>query len=253
MAVSQTTDNVNSNFFDGHYKEVWRSFIPDELTKRELDFIIQYFNLTPDSNVLDIMCGYGRHSIGLARKGYRVTAVDNLSDYISDIQKTVAEENLPVQYIRSDILAYTPSEKYDLAICMGNSINFFDENDSISLMTTISNSLNKRGHFLINTWSLAEIVIKSFESKSWAYDGDHKMLTDSEYLFNPTRIETEYIMIDKNGHEEIKKAVDYIFSFSEIQRMLEIAGFSIKEVFSIPGKKKFTLGEPRAYIVAEKK
>jgi SAM-dependent methyltransferase len=253
MAVATSTDNVNSFFFDGHYKEVWRSFIPDELTKRELDFIVQYFNLTPDSNVLDIMCGYGRHAIGLGRKGYRVTAVDNLSDYISDIQKTVAGENLSVQFIQSDILSYTPSGRYDLIICMGNSINFFDEHDSVRLMKTITDSLVPGGHFLINTWSLAEIVIKNFESKTWAYDGDYKMLTDSEFLFNPTRVETEYIMIDKKGHEEIKKGIDYIFSLSEMQRMLENAGCSVKDVFSIPGKKKFSLGDPRAYIVAEKK
>jgi hypothetical protein len=34
--------------------------------------------------------------------------------------------------------------------------------------------------------------------------------------------------------------------------MLNQAGFIMKEIYSIPGRKKFTLGEPRAYIVAEK-
>jgi hypothetical protein len=29
--------------------------------------------------------------------------------------------------------------------------------------------------------------------------------------------------------------------------------FAMKEVYNIPGRKKFTVGEPRAYIVAEKK
>jgi len=27
----------------------------------------------------------------------------------------------------------------------------------------------------------------------------------------------------------------------------------MKEIYSIPGRKKFTLGDPRAYIVAEKR
>jgi hypothetical protein len=51
---------------------------------------------------------------------------------------------------------------------------------------------------------------------------------------------------------EKKKAVDYIFSVAEMEALLDKAGFTLKEIFSIPGKKKFTLGEPRAYIVAEK-
>jgi SAM-dependent methyltransferase len=252
MATIQTTDNVNSTFFDGHYKDVWRAFIPEELTKREIDFICQYFSIAAESTVLDIMCGYGRHSIGLARKGVKVTAVDNLSDYINDIQKTVEEESLPLKYHQSDILSFRSGESYDLAICMGNSINFFNGKDGISIMQSIADSLVTGGHFLINTWSLAEIVIKDFQTKSWYYEGDYKMLTDARFLFNPTRVETDFIMIDKDGREEIKKAVDYIYSLSEMQRMLETAGFSLKEVFSIPGKKKFTLGEPRAYIIAQK-
>ena len=34
--------------------------------------------------------------------------------------------------------------------------------------------------------------------------------------------------------------------------MLSRSGLGVKEIWSIPGKKKFTLGEPRIYIVAEK-
>jgi len=54
------------------------------------------------------------------------------------------------------------------------------------------------------------------------------------------------------GNTKIKKAIDYIYSYSEMQKMLEVSGFRMKEVFSIPGKKKFAVGEPRAYIIAEK-
>lgn len=253
MPGSTTNQNVNNHFFEGQYKELWRLFIPEELTKREIDFILQYFNLQPGDKVLDIMCGYGRHSIGLARQGMQVTAVDNLEEYINEIKKKVELEKLPLQFIQSDILQYNPSEKFDLAICMGNSLNFFNEEDSIKLMSSVASGLKPGGHFLINTWSLAETVIKTFSEKEWSYNGEYKVLTDSNFLFDPTRIETEFTIIDKDGNTEIKEAVDYIFSYSEMQKMLKAAGFTLKEAFSIPGKKKFTIGEPRAYIIAERK
>ncbi|MES1213955.1 MAG: class I SAM-dependent methyltransferase [Bacteroidota bacterium] len=253
MPSISSKENINNSFFDGQYKDLWRSFIPEELTKRELDFIFQYFNLRPGNKVLDIMCGYGRHAIALARKGMHVTAVDNLSDYIDDIHKTVVTENLSLQHIQSDILNFKTAEKFDLVICMGNSINFFNEKDCLVLMQSVADSLNPGGKFLINSWSLAEIIIKNFTEKSWSDDGDYKILTDSEFLFNPTRMETDFFIIDKDGNTEIKKAIDYIFSISEMQRMLEASGFILEEVYSIPGKKKFALGEPRAYIIAEKK
>ena len=46
--------------------------------------------------------------------------------------------------------------------------------------------------------------------------------------------------------------IDFIYSISELESMLNKTGFQLKEIYSIPGKKKFTVEEPRAYIVAEK-
>ena len=252
MTSPTESRNVNDSFFDGQYKDIWRAYIPEELTRRELDFIIQYFKLEPENKVLDIMCGYGRHSIGLARKGISVTAVDNLKEYVDEIQQVAIAENLSIKAMRSDVLNYAASEKFDLAICMGNSLNFFNEEDVQTLMKSVAAGLKPGGNFLINSWSLAETVIKGFTDKAWSYNGDYKVITDSEYLFNPTRIETEFTTISKEGITETKRAVDYIYSYSEMQRMLETAGFTLKEVFSIPGKKKFAVGEPRAYIIAEK-
>jgi len=57
----------------------------------------------------------------------------------------------------------------------------------------------------------------------------------------------------QDGSVERKNAVDYIFSMAGIELLLNNAGFGLIEIFSIPGKKKFALGDPRAYIIARKK
>ncbi|NOT51028.1 MAG: methyltransferase domain-containing protein [Chitinophagaceae bacterium] len=244
--------NVNDNFFDGHYKDIWKTIIPGVLTEKEVDFMLPYFNLKEGSKVLDLMCGYGRHAIALAKKGIEVTAVDNLAEYISEIKNAVEKENLAVKAIRSGVLAFSTDEKFDLAICMGNSINFFDASDTERLLKNVSSFLKPGGRLLINSWSIAEIAIRSFKEKSENEIGDLKFQTEAQFLFHPARIESESTTTDKNGKTEIKKGIDYIFSINEMETMLSKAGFSLKEVYSIPGRKKFTIGEPRAYLVAEK-
>ena len=244
--------NINDSYFDGYYKEIWKTIIPDELTAKEVDFMIPYFKLEEGSRVLDLMCGYGRHSIGLARKGMEVTAVDNLADYIHEIKELAEKENLPLKPVQTSALDFKTDERFDLAICMGNSLNFFDSVDTLKLLSKISSFLKPGGEILINSWSIAEIVFKNFKEKNWSQIGDMKFLTDSKVLFNPTRIETESIIISPGGDTETKQGIDYIFSLNELETMLNIAGFKLKEVYSIPGRKKFTVGEPRVYMVAEK-
>jgi SAM-dependent methyltransferase len=244
--------NINDTFFDGHYKKIWKSIIPDELTVKEVDYMLPAFNLQPGSKVLDLMCGYGRHAIALAKKGISVTAVDNLGDYTNEISEEAEKNQLPLKVIKADVINYKIDDTYDLAICMGNSLNFFDAADTVKLLTSIAAHLKKGGHLLINSWSLAEIAFKNFKEKSWSYTGELKFLTDSKLLFHPTRIETESITISPDGSSETKTGIDYIFSINEMETMLKEAGLTLKEVYSIPGRKKFTLGEPRAYIVAER-
>lgn len=244
--------NINDSFFDGYYKEIWKTIIPDELTVKEVDFVIPYFSLQPGSKVLDLMCGYGRHAIGLARKGITVTAVDNLADYINEIQQTATAENLPVKAVQSGVLDFSTAEQFDLVICMGNSLNFFNAADTLSVLKKAANCLKAGGYLLINSWSLAEIVFKNSVTKSWSEINGVKFLTDAKLLFHPARLEAESTMIHSDGTTETKTGIDYIFSINEMENMLQFAGFALKEVYSIPGRKKFTVGEPRAYLVAQK-
>ena len=245
--------NVNDVYFDGFYKDIWRSVIPKELTVKETEFILDYFHLQPGKKVLDMMCGYGRHALALAGKGIIVTAVDNLKDYIDEIKQIAENENLPLTAICDDVLEFKSGDQFDLAICMGNSLNFFNENDTEILLSKISSFLKPNGHLLIHTWSLAEIVQKKFIDKSSSKIGDYTFLTDSKYLLDPTRVETETTITAPDGTKESKTAIDYVFSEKEMESLLNRSGFNLKENFSIPRKKQFSIGDVRAYIIAEKK
>ncbi|MFD2920278.1 SAM-dependent methyltransferase [Terrimonas rubra] len=244
--------NINDSYFDGHYKDIWREINPPELTRVEVEFMIKQFGLNKDSVVLDMMCGYGRHALALAREGVTVTAIDNLEAYTDEVAATAAAENLPVTTIRDNIFTYQPSQSYDLAICMGNSLNFFPEEDLLVILKTVADSLKPGGAMLIHSYSLAETVIKQFNPRTWTDIGELRILSKSRYLFFPTRMDTETMIITAKGEIEMKQAVDYIFSVSEMARILGSVGLHLKEIYTVPGRRKFAVGDPYAYMIAVK-
>src|SRR6185369_3980441 len=171
------------SFFDGYYKDIWRAIIPETLTKAEVDYLIKEAGLSIGSKVVDLMCGYGRHSLSLARMGIHVTAIDNLAEYINEIKEIAAKEKLPVKAFQEDVIQFQIEDEYDLVICMGNSVSFFNREDLVKLFSGISNALKKNGKFIFSSWMIAEIALKQFKEKSWSYVGDVKYLSDSQYLF----------------------------------------------------------------------
>ena len=252
MPQSTKHENINNSFFDGYYKDIWRHIFPEKTTIAEVDFIIKDAQLEPGSHVLDLMCGYGRHSLELAKRGVTVTAVDNLPAYIDEITQKASAENLPVKCICTDVLEMEIEKEYDAAICMGNSLQFFNAGDLQKLLANISAHLKPGGRFYINTWTIAEIALQNIKENVSSRIGDMTLQSECSVLYHPTRITVKSTIINDNGDREVKTGIDYIYSISELDELMKKAELQLKEIYSIPGRKQFTVGEPRAYIVAEK-
>ena len=47
-----------------------------ENTENEVNFIIKTLRLTGTEKILDLACGFGRHSLALAHRGFSVVGVD---------------------------------------------------------------------------------------------------------------------------------------------------------------------------------
>jgi len=242
-------NNINDAFFQGRYKEVWRQIIPAGLTEAETDFIAELAALKPGAQVLDIMCGYGRHSLELARRGYRVTALDIEAGYIAEINAKAKQEGLSVQTIQGSVMKDLPVGNFDAIICMGNSFAFFKEEDVKTLLSKLASILKPGGTLIINSWMIAEIAIKHFKEKEWHEMNGFRYLISNQYKTDPARIESLHIIMDATGNKEEIAGIDYIFTLRELRLLLEAEGFSRPEVYSTPRKRPFQLGDGKAYIV----
>lgn len=244
------SSNPNSSFFNSSYKHAWKSIMPQGLSEAEADLVAELAG--SEGKVLDLMCGHGRHALALARRGFRVTAIDNLPHYIEEIRNTAAAEGLPIEAILADALLADPGPGYNIAICMGNSFAFFNREEAVQVLKMFANSLVKGGVLLINSWMIAEIAIRHFRERDWHYAGSYKCVLEYRYCFHPSRIESEQTIISEDGQVEVLKGVDYIFTLDEMEEMFKEAGLKTKHMYSTPRKKQFRLGDGQIYLVAEK-
>ena len=62
------------------YKKIWALDIKNmswvENTSYEVDYLIDLCQLKETERILDLACGYGRHALEFAKRGYEVVGVD---------------------------------------------------------------------------------------------------------------------------------------------------------------------------------
>ena len=244
------SSNINDSFFNKTYQDVWRKLIPVGVSEAECDFIEDVARLQKGDAVLDLMCGYGRHALELARRGYAVTAVDNSVDYIDEIKSAGTAESLPIEAFAESALTVNLHKQYKAVVCMGNSFAFFERKEAVALLQKISRHLLPGGSLLINSWMIAEIAIRHFREKEWSQVEGYKYLLDYKFHFHPSRIESEHTLITADGRVEIINGVDYVFTLAELEVMFNEAGLTTMALYSTPRKRPFKMGDNKIYILA---
>src|SRR5687768_12538007 len=74
-------DYFGDDFFDLHHE-----LFPEELSRREVAGMLELLQLPVGGTVLDVPCGWGRHSVLLAQYGYNVVGSDLSFDLLKRME-----------------------------------------------------------------------------------------------------------------------------------------------------------------------
>lgn len=150
---------LNNNwetFFDAHAPHYMNNgFTKNTIT--EVDFVIDELQLPTGSALLDVGCGTGRHSIELAKRGYKVTGVDISSGMLTEAKKAAIDAGVSIEWIHSDAVKFTPTKSFDAVICLCEGAFGLVGRDEepvehdLAILHNISNALKPKGRFILTT------------------------------------------------------------------------------------------------------
>ncbi len=146
--------NEWEQFFDGYATRYMdEPFVT--ATVAEVDFIERLFRLEPGARVLDLGCGTGRHSVELARRGYRVTGVDLSRGMLDQAAAAAAAAGVSVELVKADATVFATTTRFDVALCLcegsfgllGATDDPFEHEHAI--LRTMLRALRPGGRFMI--------------------------------------------------------------------------------------------------------
>lgn len=144
------------SFFDAHAPQYMNNGFTKN-TVSEVEFVTEELKLSEGSSILDVGCGTGRHSIELAKHGYKVTGVDISSGMLLEAQKMATEANVNVKWVHCDAVKYTPTKTFDAVICLcEGAFGLVGRDDEpvehdLAILKNISDALKPKGRFILTT------------------------------------------------------------------------------------------------------
>ena len=226
--------------------------MPPALTLIEVDFLEKALAPPPGASLLDIPCGSGRHSVELARRGYRMTGIDLSADFLKDARERAAEAQVELDLRHSDMRdpGLAP-DTFDGAFCFGNSFPYLDRIGVTAFLAALSRAIRPGGRLVIDTGCAAESILPTLFPQRWHRFDDIIVMSKASYIAGASRLDIDYTFI-QGCKIETRPSSSYVFTVAELTRMLAEAGF---EVISLAGGfagERYELGSPRLVLTARR-
>ena len=176
--------------------------------ERLVNLITKHLELAPNSSVLDMACGAGRHAIAFAKMGFDVNAVDLSERLISEAKKEALVNGVKINFVLSDILDYNPIKHFDLVVNLFTSIGYFDsDEENYAVVQKAYNLLKQRGYFILDYFNKNYLLKNLIPTTVFSENGIRII---QNRLVEGTRI-VKKIKIEKNGvNDSFTSQFDYI-------------------------------------------
>ena len=143
------------------------------ITGQEVDLFSEILKLSPEDSILDLCCGQGRHSLELARRGFKyIEGIDRSHYLIQKAKGRAKKEGLDVKFKEGDArkLPYPP-DNFDVVMILGNSFGYFETlQDDLRVLKGVFRVLKPWGKLLIDVAD-GEYLRENFQPRSWEWTG----------------------------------------------------------------------------------
>jgi SAM-dependent methyltransferase len=218
----------------------------------EIDSILSLLEIEPGARILDLPCGVGRHSLELARRGFRVTGVDRTQAYLSLACEKAAAEGLELEFVQADMREFVRPSRFDAAINLYTSFGYFkDQAEDKRVAANLGRSL-KPGGTLVMEMMGKEVLARIFQRSDWQELPDGTLFLQERQVSDSWNwIDNRWIVI-KDGQRRDFLIGHRLYEGMGLRALLLEAGFESVLLYGGLGCEPYDTSARRLVAVAQK-
>jgi ubiquinone/menaquinone biosynthesis C-methylase UbiE len=176
-------------------------------------------------DLLDVPCGFGRHSVPLARADYRVVGVDRSESLLAEAQRRAGGERWP-KLVRADYRELPlADESFDAALNLFTSLGYLGDEQDTRVLAEIGRVLRPGARLVIETLH-RDLLVRTFREQDWRLLGEGRLLLEQRTFDAGSGVaQTTQTLVDSTGRRDSRSFSVRVYTATELVAMLERAGF----------------------------
>jgi ubiquinone/menaquinone biosynthesis C-methylase UbiE len=213
-------------FFSDFYLRAYAADEETEKGERQALGAATLAGVEPGAELIDVPCGFGRHSVPLGRAGYKVTGVDRSAALLDEARRRTGHERWP-KLVRADYRDLPfPDAGFDAALNLFSSLGYLGIEEDTHVLAEIGRVLRPGGRLVIESMH-RDLLVLRWSDSDWRLMGEGRLLLEQRTFDAASGIATTTMtLIDGNGGRESRTWSVRVYAVTELLTMLERAGFA---------------------------
>lgn len=233
------------------FQKEYLAFDTHPHTPLEVDFIADTLQLPQGSHLLDLGCGYGRHAMPLAEKGFRVTGLDLSTDLLQETTDHPLFQSANLSFIRGDVRHFPFSRPFDAILNLFSSFGYFDdENENFLVLQNVAQALKPDGLFFLETANRDFII--AHNPPVQIYRPPNMTLIEERTFDSLTSQSVVHVTIIQDGQETHLEHMIRLYTATEMDMLLASVGLQTIGIWGDYHGSAFSTDTPNLIMLAQK-
>ena len=239
------------NFFAEGSPFLSHPLLTVERTKAEIDFVTSVMDLPMGARVLDVGCGFGRHSVELARRGFDVLGIDPSAAMIAAAQARAEETAVSLQFQQAYAEQFVTDQLFDAAIALFTTLGQISmQGENSGLVRRVFDALKPGGWFVVEV-PQRETAVTNLKTQEQYGAGERYTAVTRQFDAATQTINEQFRLVSPD--ETKTYSLRYrLYNCVELTALLEQTGFVVHGAYGNYEGEALADDHPIMIIVAQK-
>ena len=151
MDNNQSSFDFEAVFQVDDYLYFYGDMLNEERTEVEVAALARLLELDRPMQILDLACGFGRHTNRLATLGHRMTGVDLMPGFLEIARQDAKRRSVQVNYQPGDMRQIQYQAEFDRVLLAFTAFGYFEDEENLLVLQNVRRALKPGGLVIFDT------------------------------------------------------------------------------------------------------